>query len=297
MNKKLINYCRLVSITGLLFYASGNMLHNRISASEILNQQQDFQSIDIFIGDGKLTILEGDSYSITTSDNIDYIIENGELKIYQGSTKNSLISNWLLSVVTDEVSVLVTVPADATLETVDIELGVGSVNVNSLTAEALELKLGVVESTLSSINAPTIVIDNGIGKCRANNLIASQIQVNGGIGEININSIATNLLEIGVGIGGIDISKLSANEIEVMGGIGSLNLEGEFDYAIVKAGMGELFLRTSNPYNYYSYLLDNGMGSAKINGTKISSHVNYKIGINPTIQIEADIGSVNIFTN
>ena len=134
---------------------------------------------------------------------------------------------------------------------------------------------GTIKSGL--INTKKIDFDFGAGSVVIDNLkVEESANINTGTGEVSINNGSINNMKLSIGVGEVNIKSF---------------LSGQSD---ISCGVGELNLRLVAPMNTYSFDLEKGVGSIKINNKKYDEGIVGK-GTN-TIKIEGGVGSVNIMT-
>ncbi len=298
-----------LGLIGATLYFSGVILNTTMASNPavIYQESSPFNTIDIDVSasgeDNKLTIVQGDTFSINLTEGVSYAVENDKLTIYYKDSNTGVMSIFKSKLIknNNSIEITVTVPPTAVFDRVDIDYGLGEVYIDTLVAEKFNLDLGVADTIVNNITASVIEIDGGVGKCTASNLNAEKILIDNGVGVLELNNVTTNLLEIAGGVGTSKAFNVDATEIVASSGVGDIEIEGKFDYATLDGGVGAIKLTTAHPYDYYTYLTPEAEGimpgSLKINGNKVSGIINYKEGIVPTIQAEIGVGAIKIFTN
>lgn len=155
---------------------------------------------------------------------------------------------------------IITVPVDYTFQSTKIKMGAGKVDIVGLSTNNLVLNLGAGETKLSSVNVnANTVIDGGAGKITISNSSLQNLDLDMGVGELNLDaSLAGNSdLDLGIGAANIGLS-------------GSVQ-----DYTIA---------------------IDKGLGSATIDGQKVSGETVHGNGSN-FIDIDGGIGNIKVSFN
>ena len=144
--------------------------------------------------------------------------------------------------------------------------------------ENVKISLGRGVSTIESINAKEVDFEIGAGKVVLNNLnITNKAEFECGAGKLEINNSRINNLKLDMGAGEVSVS-------------GVLTGISEFD-----AGVGKLSIDLLDSIDNYSFTVDKGIGSIKLNNEDVSSDVTIGNGVN-TIDIDGGIGEIIVTT-
>lgn len=144
--------------------------------------------------------------------------------------------------------------------------------------ENVKISLGRGVSTIESINAKEVDFEIGAGKVVLNNLnISNKAEFECGAGKLEINNSRINNLKLDMGAGEVSVS-------------GVLTGISEFD-----AGVGKLSIDLLDSIDNYSFTVDKGIGSIKLNNEDVSSDVTVGNGVN-TIDIDGGIGEIIVTT-
>ena len=144
--------------------------------------------------------------------------------------------------------------------------------------ENVKISLGRGVSTIESINAKEVDFEIGAGKVVLNNLnISNKAEFECGAGKLEINNSRINNLKLDMGAGEVSVS-------------GVLTGISEFD-----AGVGKLSIDLLDSIDNYSFTVDKGIGSIKLNNEDVSSDVTIGNGVN-TIDIDGGIGEIIVTT-
>ncbi len=149
----------------------------------------------------------------------------------------------------------VILPADLLFDEVEIDAGVGSVEINGLQTKRLALDLGAGKVQLSNLN------------------VTEKADFDGGAGKITVQNSTLTDLDMDLGVGDLVLSGSLPGQSEIDCGVGKVEL----------SLMGE----------GYRLRLDKGVGEASINGTSMESGTFYGTGAN-NLEISGGIGSIQI---
>lgn len=211
----------------------------------------DISNIDISLEYASLNIKNGNKLLVKNNDteNIKIVNEDGILKIIE--KKKKIFKN-------EKRTVILYIPEDMKFTAVNIETGVGMVNIDNIDTDGLNLNLGV--------------------------------------GKTNINNIVANFADIETGAGDVSIKNGILNNSTIEVGIGKLDINGKFTGTNkIESGIGELKLTLDNS-NDYKIKFSKGLGSINYNGNTISNDTTIGTG-NNYISIDGGIGSIDVVTN
>ena len=140
--------------------------------------------------------------------------------------------------------------------------------------EEVKFKGGVGSIDVAQINAESLIIGGGVGAYNIENMTTEYLKIDGGVGSIKINGIINGDSDIDCGVGEVKITGEANGNIKLSTGVGSatLNLTGNVSDYNIKA--------------------DKGLGSIKLNGSKMPSSIDN--GGKYNIKINAGVGSINI---
>lgn len=193
----------------------GSNILDEVKTYEI---NSDIHTLSMKIGAAKITIHEGDEFSVES--NLKY------LKVSDEGGVLSLIEDHHTGVTDEDSMLTLTVPHGHVFDSIDIETGAASIEADTLSAGNLRLMLGAGDVTIDSISA------------------TSEAEITGGAGNITIEggNIANLALEMGVGNINFTLSLSGENELEM--GVGNARLEllgGKENYSVeITKGVGNI---------------------------------------------------------
>lgn len=208
---------------------------------------KEIKDLEIELNKADLIIKEGNELKIETDSN--------RIKINKRNHKIYIKERGLLASSNSEV--VIYIPTDHIFNEVDIDTGIGKLELNDLSTNELSLELGA-------------------GKVNINNiLVYNETDIDGGAGEVIIkNSNLTNL-DLDIGIGKFDIEAELAGKNEIDSGVGEVNI----------------FL--TNGIVNYTIIAEKGIGKINLNGNIIENNVRYGSG-KTLLEINGGIGNINI---
>ena len=160
--------------------------------------------LDIDINYSNLTIKTGEDFVVQSSNNdIEYAQEGNKFKVKEkGYIKFS--------------------------ETVDIDTGAGTVDIETLRTDNLILNLGAGETTIKNIISNKTKIDTGAGKLRIKSGNINDLDFDMGVGETDITAKLTGTNKIDTGIGNLKLQLLGDKQdykFNISKGIGEVKIE------------------------------------------------------------------------
>lgn len=203
--------------------------------------------LELEIGAADVRIREGEQFRVETDNPfIKVSMRNGTLIIREEPHVADLESSILL----------IEYPAGTSFREVDMDLGAGRLEMDSLICGELDLDLGAGKTEIHVLN------------------VTDSADITGGAGEILIHSgnIRNLDLELGVGNGGI-----------------TAHLTGK---AEIDAGVGSLNLTVLAPMEDYSVKVTTGLGGVYLDGQLIRNGIH---GSGPnTIKVSGGVGKVSV---
>ncbi len=223
---------------------------NDTDYEEVIEYNDEFQYLDINLNSTNLIIKNGSKFSVETYDkNIKFYKETDKLKIVGKSKKiiNKKIKDFII-----------TIPQNYIFKAVEINTGVGKVNVDGIKTDLLEMNLGAGKTILNNINSNKSILETGAGSVEINNSSLNDLNLELGAGKIDINATITG-------------------------------------NSYIESGIAELNLLLSSSIHNYTFNFEKGIGEIKINGENIRNNIIIGEGQN-NIKIKGGIGSINIKT-
>ncbi|NLC20195.1 MAG: DUF4097 domain-containing protein [Clostridiales bacterium] len=242
----------------------------KINNHSFYERYENVESLDFEFSHGKVTIREGDAFSIEAknvpekffksyvSNGVWYIREKyGIFNIIDLDIRD--INIFGLRFADGSREITITLPRDFTARKCDLDIGAGKVDVKAIYAEE--------------------------GKFRV------------GAGELDIQQLRiTRRSEYEVGAGSMTIGNIAAHDAEVECGLGEIKIKGCLTGDnVIKCGIGRIELDLEGDERDYSYELSSGLGNVVIDKHSYS-HVNKKIDNNADsmLVLECGIGNINV---
>lgn len=235
-------------ITSVFSIKSDDSIDKEINTLWMQNDEN-ITLLDVEIKFSNLTIKNGDKFLIETNNkNIKYKYEGKTLEIKE-NTYNLFNKN-------NVGEVIITIPSNIRLDSVDIDNGAGSLNIENINANKFNLDLG----------AGITIIDN---------IIADNADINSGVGKFKIKSGSINNLDFDMGAGTAEITSIITGNNEINSGVGNLRLN--------------LIDNIEN----YKIKINKGIGKVKINNKEVSNNEIVGTGLN-FINISGGIGTITV---
>ncbi len=246
-----------VSIIGGIFSALAGLSFifsdkdkDPVGEMQVYDIKETVSSLSIDLSAAKLEIKTGDKFSVESNHKyISVSTDNGNLRIDE--TKEPI------SVSSEGVKVILSVPEGFVFDDVEIETGAAEVDADALSADVLKLNLGAGEVKIKNLTAN------------------SRADIDGGAGELTIDGGLLRNLELDMGVGALNLKS---------------RIEGDssLDY-----GVGETNLTLLGTREDYKIKIDKGIGEAKLEGENMRGDSVYGAGEN-YIDIDGGVGEINI---
>ena len=229
---------------------------NNSDSNNIIETSSDFESeniafLDIDIAYSNLTIRKGEYLKVESSDK-DIQCKQDEQKIIIKERN----SNWFNNTKKEEL--IVYVPENIQFDKVNINTGVGKVNIEILNTKVLKMNLGAGETSMKNINiTENAKIDTGAGKVNITSAKINDLRCDLGIGATEISAKLLGNTRIGTGVGSLKLDVLGKKEeyeTKVNKGLGNVTIDEE------KISDNEVVGNGENRID-----IDGGVGEIKIN--------------------------------
>lgn len=211
---------------------------------------QDITQLVIDIGAADLEIKEGDSFSVQSNlKKLTVEEKNGCLRIIE---KQTLFHNTIKDAV-----LTVTMPTGVVLNKGEITTGAGRVSVAYLSVNSLELELGAGEVNIHRLTAVhTSKIKGGAGKVTITDATLANLDLEMGVGELVFSGALTGNCDWECGVGATKLTLAGSREdytVSLAKGLGEATVDGTSlaDGAVVGSGTNKIDI-------------EGGVGSIKI---------------------------------
>lgn len=229
---------------------------NNSDSNNVIETSSDFESeniafLDIDIAYSNLTIRKGEYLKVESSDkNIQCKQDEQKIIIKERN------SNWFNNTKKEEL--IVYVPENIQFDKVNINTGVGKVNIEILNTKVLKMDLGAGETSIQNINiTESAKIDTGAGKVNIKEAKINDLRCDLGIGATEISAKLLENTRIGTGVGSLKLDVLGKKEeyeTKVNKGLGNVTIDEE------KISDNEVVGNGENKID-----IDGGVGEIKIN--------------------------------
>lgn len=176
------------------------------------------------------------------TDNLRYYVEDNGLRIVR---KSNWTWRWAgVNTVSDKVYLYL--PKETSLDYADIELGAGSMKSIGLTARDVNIEVGAGEMDIDSLTADNgAILSVGAGKIRIRNLVCRAADLAIGAGEMDIdNAEVAGNANVDLGMGSVNIGGVIVGDLDVECSMGNVRLDlddAEEDHNFdVECSMGEV---------------------------------------------------------
>lgn len=262
----------------------GDAAWERISAEqEAVRLDGEIKNLDLDIGACAFYIRESDDdyaqIGISGDDrDIRYAVKGNTLKV--ASRKYNRFLFWHRDVKVEAAQVVLSLPKNMELDTVDIEFGAGSI-------EAIPLNVNSIE------------VEIGGGKCKLEGVTANQASLHVGAGTMTVGSLSVREADVEVGAGELIIPDMNITGVmELEAGMGSAWLNGTITGDMnAECGMGNLEIELTGSESDHDYEIECAMGTAEIGKNSYSGLANERYvqnGSDSHFKIDCAMGNVVI---
>lgn len=203
--------------------------------------------------------LKATKLNIITGDKLSIDTNNKYISVRENANKIVIKEKSHVSINNKNIALTITVPKNYYFDYINIDAGAGKIDIEELNTKVLDFDLGA-------------------GKVKINNLnVTNEADIDGGAGKVDILSSKINNLEIDLGVGETIINS---------------ELTGKND---IDCGVGRLELNLNGTLDDYSFEIEKGIGSMKLNKKDLHDKEKYGNGIN-YIELSGGVGRVDITT-
>lgn len=169
---------------------------------------------------------------------------------------------------------------------------------NFLGNSSIQKKGIIIVSIPSDMNLKKFEMDGGVGNISIDSIYAEEIEIDGGVGDISGNTIAANKIKVNCGAGNVKLFGMDCKDVKIDGGVGNIELGGQFTGDLdIDAGLGNIDLSIQGNEDDYKMKVEQGLGSVKVDGKKISGEYQSGNYASQVIDIDGGVGNVTITFN
>lgn len=246
----------IFGITAIFGITTGlEMFENRKdNVAMITKWGQEYTNIttmDINLSVCKLAIKKGDTLKVDVSNVSDQFkceAEGNKLKIEDKNLQKSIFNT-----IDYKPEVTIYIPENMGFEEVTIETGVNETNIEYLKADKINLEMGVGKYQVNSLSANYAKIKAGAGEANINYANVEELKLDGGVGKLVLTSKITKKADISSGVGKMELNLIGLvtdYQIKAEKGLGNFMVNnqritenqtlGNGDVTIkIEAGVGE----------------------------------------------------------
>ena len=193
------------------------------SAKEMKFSADSFENLDLELTAGTFEIVEGDTDKIIVRSAKEVTMISSGKTFYLDTDKEKKVHFFGISNEGNHVEI--TLPKDKKFHKMEIEVGAGQLEADSLTAEDIEMQIG----------AGSIIVDT---------FICEKGKISVGAGEAIIKEGVSDKLDLDVGLGDLQYDGSVSGDLDADCGMGNMDIcldgeEEDYDYKI-DVGMGDI---------------------------------------------------------
>lgn len=213
-------------------------------------EDTDIEKLKIDLAYSNLTIKKGEKFLIEcNSQDIQCMEDQGTIWIKE-QRPNLFFKE-------GQSKVILYLPEERILEMVEIDIGLGEVNLQDVSTKKMAMETGVGKVTIQNIH------------------VIEETNLDGGVGKFTILSGEMNNLDFDMGMGSSEITaQITGN-------------------SKIDAGIGKLEVTLMDEKENYAIQVEKGIGKALLDGEKVSEDVKYGNG-NRFVKVNGGIGSIKI---
>lgn len=205
-----------------------------------LPQQMQVSSLKLLPDVGDLTVQPGDSWSLSYDlrypERLRWSVDGDTLTVEYDYPKGEY------SNVSIDDSITLTFPRGLELERMEVESGMGSIEVQDLTAQQIEVSGGMGNFDATNLNASRrLYIDAGMGDVDVSGSFGGEVELNCGMGSVSLEVLGASRedfdYDLDVGMGSLSVEGIETDGF--LGGEYKTN-DGKERSITVDGGMGDV---------------------------------------------------------
>ena len=274
-------------IVSMMSGGSLNRIRQNISVKSFTETYagEKIDSLDLYIGVGKLSILQGDEFRVE-AENVatDYLVceVRGTTLVIEDNWSNSWSLNLSrgLSFGRYEPRIRVYVPAGTKLVSSAVNVAAGECYIDGIMTGRMSVNLSAGMINAVDVRADEFTTELSAGECRIDSLITENVAAEVAAGRLTITGIQTDLCRVSLSAGAVSIS-------------GDIAREGSFD-----CGIGQISLALEDRrLEDYTLAVDVGLGNISVNDSHYSGNRNLHIGSGDLkLSLSCAVGEINLTT-
>ena len=143
---------------------------------------EDIKSLKVDLAMTEVTIHEGETWTVSF-----YHFPKGKFEAKKTNTHLSIRNTMRESFPNNpDFRVEITIPQEAKLEKADINLSMGTLNVDRLHADAMDLEFSMTKVTLSDITAQTVKLESSMGDFDLDGVIEKSCTIDQSMGKVTL---------------------------------------------------------------------------------------------------------------
>ncbi len=185
--------------------------------------EQDIASIEVSISAADMKIVEGEDFALESNlKKLTVKESNGKLTVKEESSFGVKYDNAVLTL---------TVPKDASFDSVSIETGAAKLSAASLCTKKLDIELGAGKIEIDTLNVTESAdIEGGAGKLKISDGNICNLDLEMGAGSLELVSEITGTSRLEFGVGNVTLTLCGNREsynIEFESGLGVTTVDGK----------------------------------------------------------------------
>ena len=194
-----------------------------------------------------------------------------------------------------EGSVVVYLPADAELDDVTVESGLGDVSMYTLNAKRLTVDAELGDVTLYDLRTSTLTVNADLGAAGLDQVSADRADLTLDLGSLTLSDCRFGQADLDLSLGDLNAAGLTVTDsLTVNAEAGSVDLEGSLGGRTeIYDDLGSVTLDTTLPEGDYGYDLRVDLGGVRVNGEDRHKSASRSGGAH-FLQVEADLGDITV---
>lgn len=217
--------------------------------NKVISEKINYLDIDVEVVD--LIVRKGEEFKIET--------DNKYIRIKEYNSKLSIEEREHFFK-TNHNNLIIYIPDNYLFENIELDAGVGKVDISSFISNKIDFDLGVGDVVINNLIVNEYIeIESGVGKLNIFSGTLNNLDLDSGVGKVNISSNLLGNSKIDAGVGSINLDILNTIEnykFIITKGIGNTKLNGKsintniygngINTVTISGGLGTIDINTTN---------------------------------------------------
>ena len=240
---------------------------------------------------------------IRASEDDDYWFASEDAKEYQCFAENNSLElrvkggSWVGNRNAEHVITL-WLPKEATYQRIDLDIGGGELDVETLFGDAVSIDVGAGSIEADELSGGQLVLELGAGEIVLQSVEADRFAVNIGAGAAAVTTLSARELEVEIGAGQLVIEDSTLENADISVSMGQIRYQGTVTGDLdADCSMGQISLELNGKKEDHNYEVDCSMGEINLGGESYSGMGSSRTidnGSASSFELDCSMGNIDV---